>query len=159
MTAANRAAIEESLRKRVEESRNWANDHLGHGISGVRFKGRPARLEVIQFLNDDRVEANGVRFRLFFGKDTKQYFTDLDIRFNTSWVMTEGKDDTAPYLAVYVLDENGAGDLLKFFNILDPSQVEGGIALSEWLVSYINRSIKRGEDRKVMIHKQEVEQG
>jgi hypothetical protein len=155
----NRAAVEESLRRRVEDTKNWVSVHLGDEISGVQFKDKPARLKVIQYLNDDRVEANGVRFRLFFGKDTKQFFADLDIRFNTSWVMTEGKDDTAPYLAVYVLDENGAGDLLKFFNILDPSQVEVGIALSDWLVSYINRSIKRGEDRKVMIHKQEVEQG
>ena len=153
----NRTATEEALKKRIEDTKNWVNDHLDDEIPGAQFRGKPARLEITQFLNDDRVEANGVRFRLFFGKDSNQYFVDLDIRFNSKWFMVEGKGDKAPYLAVYVLDENGAGDLLKVFEVLDPSQVNTSIDLNGWFVSFINKSIKRGEDRKVMIHKQAVQ--
>ena len=153
----NRTATEEALKKRIEDTKNWVNDHLGDEVSGALFKDKPARLKVTQFLNDARVEANGVRFRLFFGKDSNQFFVDLDIRFNPKWFMVEGKDDKAPYLAVYVLDENGAGDLLKVFEVLDLSQVNTGIGLSDWFVGYINRSIKRGEDRKVKVHKQAVQ--
>ena len=153
----NRTTTEEALKKRIEDTKNWVNDHLGDEIPGAQFRGKPARLKITQFLNDDRVEANGVRFRLFFGKDSNQYFADLDIRFNPKWFMVEGKDDKAPYLAVYVLDENGAGDLLKIFEVLDPSQVNTGIDLNDWYVGYINKSIKRGEDGKVMIHKQAVQ--
>ena len=119
----NRTATEEALRNRIEGTKNWVNDHLGDEIPGAQFKGKSARLKIAQFLNDERVEANGVRFRLFFGKDSNQYFVDLEIRFNPKWLMVEGKDDKAPYLAVYVLDENGAGDLLKVFEVLDSSQV------------------------------------
>lgn len=153
----NRTAIEEALRKRIEDTKNWVNSHLGDEISGAKFRGNPARLKIIKFLNDERVEAKGVRFRLFFGKDSNQYFVDLDIRFNPKWLMVEGKDDKAPYLVVYVLDENGAGDLLNVFEVLNPSQVNTGIDLNGWFVSYINRSIKQGEDAKVMIHKQAVD--
>ena len=153
----NRTATEEALKKRIEDTKNWVNDHLGDEISGAQFRDKPARLKIIQFLNDDRVEANGVRFRLFFGKDSNQYFVDLDIRFNPKWFMAEGRGDKAPYLAVYVLDENGAGDLLKVFEVLDPSQVNTSIDLNGWFVSFINKSIKRGEDRKVMIHKQAIQ--
>ena len=153
----NRTTTEEALKKRIEDTKNWVNNHLGDEIPGALFKDKPARLKVTQFLNDDRVEANGVRLRLFFGKDSNQYFVDLDIRFNPKWFMVEGKGDKAPYLAVYVLDENGAGDLLKVFEVLDTSQVNTGIDLTDWFLSYINKSIKRGEDGKVMTHKQAVE--
>ena len=153
----NRATIEEILRKRVEETKNWVNDHQGGELYGVKFRDKPARLEIIKFLNDDRVEANGVRFRLFYGNDARQYFTDLDVRFNPNWVMAEGKDDTAPYIAVYALDKNGAGDLLKVFYILDPSQVNGDIELGDWYVSFINRSMRRGEDVKIMGCRNKVE--
>jgi hypothetical protein len=152
----NRPAIEKGLRKRIEDTKTWVKGHLGDEILDMKFRGKPARLKVIQFLNDDRVEANGVRFRLFFGQDTNQYFTDLDMRFNPNWVMAEGKDDTAPYLVVYVLDENGAGDPLKCFYFTDQDQLNEGLEMGEWYLSFINRAIRPGADGKIMIHRQEA---
>jgi hypothetical protein len=152
----NRPAIEIGLRKRIEDTKTWVKGLLGDEILDTKFRGKPARLKVIQFLNDDRVEANGVRFRLFFGKDTNQYFTDLDIRFNPNWVMAEGKDDTAPYLAVYVLDEHGAGDSLKWFYFIDQDQLNESLDTGDWYLGFINRSIRPGADGKIMIHRQEI---
>ena len=63
-----RTAIEEGLRNRIERTRNWVKIHQGKELTGVTFRKIPARLKVIKFLNDERVEAQGVRFRLFFGK-------------------------------------------------------------------------------------------
>jgi len=153
----NRAAIEEALRSRIEETKTWVSDPKENELSGAKFRGKPARLRVIKFLQDDRVEANGVRFRLSFGKGLNQYFTDLEIRFNPKWLMVEGSDDVAPYIAVYALEQNGAGDLLKVFSILDPAQIGNGIDLGDWYVGFINRSIKRGEDKKIMEHTQTAE--
>ena len=117
----NRKVIADGLKRRIEVSKRWVKDHQGTEIPGMKFRNRPARLEVIEFLNDDRVEANRVRFRLFIDTNTKQFFTDIDVRINPNWVMAEGKDDTAPYVVLYALDENGAGDPLKGFSLLTRS--------------------------------------
>jgi len=109
----NRAAIEDGLRKRIEESKGWVDDNLGVDLPGVQVRKFPTRLRVLQYLDDKRVEANGMRFRLFFGDDTRQFFTDLDVRINPNWFINEGKDDSPPYIVVYALDEKGAGDALS----------------------------------------------
>ena len=153
----NRKAIEDGLRKRIEDTRIWVETYQGMEIPGMTFRNRPARLMVMQYLNDDRVEANGVRFRLFIDTKTKQFFTDIDVRINPNWVMAEGKDDTAPYVVLYVLSENGAGDSLKWFYFSELDQLKENLETSEWYLSFINRAIRPGADGKIMIHRQEVE--
>ena len=148
-----RTAIEEGLRNRIERTRNWVKLHQSKELTGVTFRKMPARLKVIKFLNDERAEAQGVRFRLFFGKETMQFFTDLDVRINPNWVMAEGKDDTAPYIVVYALDKKGAGDSLRHFYFTEPARLEEKLETGEWYLSFINRSIRPGADGKIMIHR------
>lgn len=153
----NRKAIEDGLRRRIEDSKGWVESHQGMEIPGMKFRNKPARLQVIEFLNDDRVEANGVRFRLFIDAKTKQFFTDIDVRINPNWVMVEGKDDTAPYVVLYAIAKNGIGDSLKWFYFSDQDQLREELEIGEWYLSFINRAIRPGADGKIMIHRHEVE--
>ena len=152
----NRKAIEEGLRKRIEDTRSWVQVHQGEEVPGFTFRNRPARLEVIKFLSDDRAEANGVRFRLFIDAKTKQFFTDIDVRINPNWVMAEGKDDTAPYVVLYAHGENGAGDLMKCISFTDQKELKEGLETGEWYLGIISRAIRPGADGKIMLHRQEV---
>jgi hypothetical protein len=153
----DRSAITEGLIKRIVGSKIWATKNQGAEIEGMELRGHPAKLKVIQFLDDDRVEANGIRFRLFFGKEKMQFFADLDVRINPNWVMAEGKDDTAPYIVLYVLDKKGAGDSLKWFYVIEQDQLCEDLEMGEWYLSFIKRSIRPGADGKIMIHRSEVE--
>ena len=153
----DRSAITKGLMSRIADSKSWATKNQGVDIEGMEVRGHPAKLQVMQFLDDDRVEANGVRFRLFFGKETMQFFTDLDVRINPNWVMTEGKDDTAPYLVLYALDKKGVGDSLNWFYFLEQDQLREDLETGEWFLSFIQRSIRPGADKKIMIHRSNVE--
>ena len=152
----NRTTIEQGLHKRIEDTRNWVKEHQGEDILGLTFRKHPARLEVVQFLDDDRIEAHGVRFRLIFGSPAKTFFTDLDVRINPNWLISEGKDDTAPYIVVYALSENGAGDSLNWFYFVELDQLAENIETGDWYLSFIKKAIRPGSDGKIMIHRQEV---
>jgi hypothetical protein len=153
----NRAAIEEALLRRIEESKIWAKENIGVDIPTLDVRGYPARLKILQYLDDKRVEANGVRFRLFFGSDTRKFYTDLDVRLNPSWLCTEGKDDIPPYVVVYALDKNGAGDSLHWFYLSDIKQTNENLEIADWYEKFINRCTGQGDDKKLMIHRQECE--
>ena len=146
----DRTTISEGLMKRIVESKSWVSKNQGAEIEGMEVRGHPSKIKVIRFLDDDRVEANGVRFRLFFGKETKQFFTDLDIRLNPNWVMAEGKDDTAPYVVVYALNKNGAGDSIRDFSFSELVEIAEELETGEWYLRFIKRSIRAGHDGKMI---------
>lgn len=149
----HRIEIEEALQTRIEESRRWVDQYAGSEFQTHEIRGHPARIRILKFLDDDRVEANGVRFRLLFGSETKQFFTDLEVRINPNWYRAEGKDDVPPYVVVYALDEKKKGDELHCFNISSRGQLNESSGIEGWYEKYIRRCTQQGDDKKIMIHR------
>ena len=143
--------VEADLKARIEQSADWvASDP--EPVTDLKVRKFQAQAKPVAFLNDQkRVERHGVGFDFSLLDSPNPLTVRLNVRIKPDATVGE-KDDSPPYVVIYVVDQSSGGDdAITWQKISVPDSYKDlvGLSIGDWYRKWLNFALASKGARKI----------